>query len=67
MRELSNVELEQVEGGNPLVVGVVVVGALALVGGIGLLAYAVHEKCSGSLEISETGIKIEVTCPGGST
>ncbi|MBP6595889.1 MAG: hypothetical protein KA187_00215 [Arenimonas sp.] len=64
MRELSLVELEQVGGGNPLLVGVVVVGAVAVVGGIGLLAYAVHERCSGSLEVSDEGIKIEVTCPG---
>jgi hypothetical protein len=65
MRELSTVELEQVEGGNPVVVAVAVVGVVAVVGGIGLLAYAVHERCSGSMEVSDKGIKMEVTCPGG--
>lgn len=64
MRELSAFELEQVAGGNPVVVAVVAVGAVAVVGGIGLLAYAVHEKCSGSLEVSDQGIKMEVTCSG---
>lgn len=65
MRELSLVEMELVEGGNPLLIaGAVIVGA-AVVGGIALLAYAVYNDCDGSLEISEEGIKIEVSCSGG--
>lgn len=67
MRELSLMEMELVEGGNPLLIaGAVIVGA-AVVGGIALLAYAVHNNCSGSLSVGNDGIKIEVTCPGPST
>lgn len=66
MRELSLVEMELVEGGNPLLIaGAVIVGA-AVVGGIALLAYAVHNNCSGSLNVNSEGIAIEVTCPGPS-
>ena len=65
MRELSMVELEQVEGGNPLLVGALVVGGVVAVGGLALIAYGVSQGCSGSLEISEEGIKVEVTCPAG--
>lgn len=65
MRELSLVEMEQVEGGNPvLIAGAVIIG-VAVVGGIALLAYAVYNDCDGSLEISDDGIKIEVNCSGG--
>lgn len=64
MRELSMVELEQVDGGvAPVVAAAVVVGVIAI-GGLGLLAYAVSRDCSGSLEISGEGVKIEVECPG---
>lgn len=64
MRELSMVELEQVDGaGAPLVAIIVVVGVVA-VGGLGLVAYGVSRDCSGSVEISDKGIKVEVTCPG---
>lgn len=63
MRELSHVELEMVEGGNPVIVaGVVIAGAL-VVGGLALVAYGVSEGCSGSIEVSSEAIKIEVTCP----
>ena len=65
MRELSLVEMELVEGGNPLLIaGAVIVGA-AVVGGIALLAYAVYNDCDGSLSISEEGIEIEVSCGDG--
>lgn len=64
MRELSMVELEQVDGaGAPVVVAVVVVSVIAI-GGLALLAYAVSEQCSGSLEISTEGVKVEVDCSG---
>jgi lactobin A/cerein 7B family class IIb bacteriocin len=65
MRELSIVELEQVDGGvAPLVVLAIGAGVIGL-GGLGVLAYGVSKGCSGSLEISSEGIKVEVTCPGG--
>jgi lactobin A/cerein 7B family class IIb bacteriocin len=65
MRELNMVELEQVDGGvAPLVVLAVGAGVIGL-GGLGLVAYGVSKGCSGSLEISSEGIKVEVTCPGG--
>lgn len=63
MRELSSVELELVEGGNPVAVGALVLAGIAVVGGIGLMAYCVYNDCSGSLEVSSNGIKAEVTCP----
>jgi hypothetical protein len=63
MRELTHVELEMVEGGNPVVVaGVVIAGAL-VIGGLVVLAYGISEGCSGSLEVSSEAVKIEVTCP----
>ena len=61
MRELTMVELEQVEGGNPVVVAAVVVGTVALAG-VALLAYSVHEQCSASMTISTEEIEIEVDC-----
>ena len=64
MRELSLVEMEQVEGGNPVLIDGAVIVGLAVVGGIALLAYAVYNDCDGSLEISDEGIKIEVSCGG---
>lgn len=65
MRELSMVEIEQVDGGvAPLVVLGIAAGVVA-VGGLGLIAYGVSKGCSGSLEISSEGIKIEVSCPTG--
>jgi membrane fusion protein len=63
MRELTMVELEMVEGGNPLLVGALIGAGIIAVGGLALLAYAVHEGCSGSLSISADSIDIEVTCP----
>lgn len=63
MRELSQVELEMVGGGNPLVVGVIAVGAVLAVGGLALVAYGVSQGCSGSIEFSSEAVKIEVTCP----
>ena len=61
MRELTMVELEQVEGGNPVVVVGVVIGTIALAG-VAVLAYAVHEQCSASMSISAEQIEIEVDC-----
>jgi hypothetical protein len=67
MRELTQTELGMVEGGNPAAVVVVpVVIGVVVLAGLALLAYAVHENCSGSLEISDEGLKVEVTCPGSS-
>ena len=63
MRELSHVELEMVEGGNPLVVGAVIGAGVIALGSLALIAYGVSEGCSGKMEISEKGIKVEVTCP----
>ena len=65
MRELTAFELEQVEGGNPLLIGVAIGAGVVALAGVALLAYAVYNDCSGSMEISQEGIKIEVTCPGG--
>lgn len=63
MRELSHVELEAVGGGNPIVIGVVVAGAVLAAGALALAAYGVSEGCSGSVEISTEAIKVEITCP----
>lgn len=63
MRELSHVELEAVGGGNPVVIGVIVVGGLLAAGALALAAYGVSEGCSGSVEISTEAIKVEITCP----
>ena len=63
MRELSNVELELVEGGNPILIGMLAVGGVVAIGGLGLIAYGISQGCSGSMEVSTEGIKIEVTCP----
>lgn len=63
MRELTQMELEQVDGGVapavvvPIVIGVVVLATLAV------LAYGIANDCSGSVELSEQGLKVEVTCP----
>lgn len=65
MRELTRVEMELVEGGNPLLIAGAVIAGVAVVGGIALLAYAVSQECDGSLEVSGDGIKIEVSCGGG--
>lgn len=63
MRELTMVELEQVEGGNPLLVGALIGAGIVAVGSLALLAYAVSEGCSGSLTISADSIEVEVSCP----
>lgn len=65
MRELTLAEMELVEGGNPIVIAGAVVVGVALVGGLALLAYAAHNDCDGSLEISDEGIKIEISCSDG--
>ncbi len=61
MRELIDVELQAVEGGNPAVIVPVAVGVVVLAG-IGLLAYAVYNDCSGSVSLTDEGLKIEVNC-----
>ena len=63
MRELTMVELEQVEGGNPVVIGAIVGAGVIALAGIAVVAYGVSEGCSGSVTISTEEIKIEVTCP----
>ena len=63
MRELSHVELEMVEGGNPVAVGVLVGAGVIALAGLAVVAYAVSKDCSGSMEINSEGIKVEVTCP----
>ncbi|TNJ35531.1 hypothetical protein [Arenimonas terrae] len=63
MRELSHVELEMVEGGNPVVVAGLVIGGALLIGGLVVVAYGVSQGCSGSVEVSKEAIKVEVTCP----
>jgi lactobin A/cerein 7B family class IIb bacteriocin len=63
MRELTQMELEQVDGGvAPVVVVPIVIGVVVLAG-LALLAYGVYNDCSGSLELNEQGLKIEVQCP----
>lgn len=63
MRELSHVELEMVEGGNPIAVGVLVGAGVIALAGLAVVAYGISEGCSGSMEVSAEGIKVEVTCP----
>jgi hypothetical protein len=63
MRELSHVELEMVEGGNPVAVGVMIGAGVIALAGLAVVAYGVYNNCSGSMEISSDGIKVEVTCP----
>lgn len=65
MRELSMVELEQVNGaGAPVIAVIVLVGTVA-VGGMAVVAYGVSKGCSGSMEVGTDGVKLEVSCPGG--
>jgi lactobin A/cerein 7B family class IIb bacteriocin len=63
MRELTSFELEQVEGGNPVVVGVVIGAGVIALAGLAVVAYGISEGCSGSMEVNAEGIKVEVTCP----
>ena len=63
MRELSHVELEMVEGGNPVAVAAVAIAGALLIGGLVVVAYGVSQGCSGSVEVSSEAIKVEVTCP----
>ena len=63
MRELTMVELEQVEGGNPVLIGALVGAGVVALAGIAVVAYGVSEGCSGSVTISAEEIKIEVNCP----
>ncbi|HLT05582.1 hypothetical protein [Arenimonas fontis] len=61
MRELTVVELEQVEGGNPLVIGAVVAG-VTIIAACGVATYAIYKECEGSVEVSSEGVKIEFNC-----
>lgn len=63
MRELTAFELEQVEGGNPLVVAVAIGAGVIALAGLAVVAYGVSQGCSGSVEVNPEGIKVEVTCP----
>lgn len=65
MRELTAFELEQVEGGNPLLVAVAVGAGVIALAGLAVIAYGISEGCSGSMEVSQQGIEIEVKCPVG--
>jgi len=62
MRELVAEEVSLVQGGvAPLVVGAVVVAVVA-VAAIGTVAYGVSKGCSGSAEVTDKGVKVEVNC-----
>ena len=63
MRELQAFELDQVEGGNPLLLAVAIGAGVIAVGGLAVIAYGISEGCSGSMEVSKDGIKLSVTCP----
>lgn len=67
MRELTNVELELVQGGNPLLIAAAVAAGVISLASLALLGYAVSLGCSGSLSITKDGITVEVTCPPPTT
>ena len=63
MRELTAFELDQVEGGNPLLIAAAIGAGVIALGGLAVVAYGISEGCSGSVEVSKDGIKVAVTCP----
>lgn len=63
MRELTTLEMELVQGGNPLLIAAAVAAGVISLASLALLGYAVSMGCSGSLTISKDGISVEVTCP----
>lgn len=63
MRELTQMELEMVEGGNPAAAAIVVAG-IVILAGIAVVAYAVYNECDATLEVSSEGITLEISCDG---
>ncbi|KFN51298.1 class IIb bacteriocin, lactobin A/cerein 7B family [Arenimonas composti] len=62
MRELTQMELEMVEGGNAALVPVII--GIIVLAGVAVAAYAVANECDVSFEVGVDGMSFEIDCSG---